>query len=150
MRIVDKYKKLPDADTANRRGATQMQVDSVYKIPEDRINEDCIAAVSKKLGIPKSIIRQIHDFQWAKIKEGTDTFKLIHVSKFFKLRLIEHKALAYIEELKKEILHIDERLQGTIRTARRKEFEEKKIVLTEKIKTLQVQLAKCTQNKKKK
>lgn len=150
MRIVDKYKNLPDADIANRKNATQKYIDPVYKIPEDRINEQCIVAVAKKLGVGKDIVRQIHDFQWAKVKEATDTFRLIHVSKFFKLRLVEHKALAYIEEMKKDIAYIDERLEGTIRAPRRREFEEKRIVLTEKIKVLEVQLTKCTQNKKKK
>ena len=42
---------------------------------------------------------------------------------------VTNKTDKMIEELKKEILHINERLEGTIRTARRKEFEDVKMWL---------------------
>jgi len=148
MRTRDKFVNLPAADIINHRSGNKT-IDPIYKIPEDKITEDCIAAVAEQLGISKGVVREIHNFQWAKVKEGTDTFRTIHVSKFFKLRLSQFKVPMYIDEIKEEIAYIEGRLEESLRPTKRKELQEKKKVLEEKIEVLNVQLAKCVQRKQK-
>lgn len=148
MRTRDKFINLPAADIINHRSGNKT-IDPVYKIPEDKIAEDCIAAVAKQLGISKEVVREIHNFQWARVKQGTDTFRTIHVSKFFKLRLSQFKVPIYIDELKEEIAYIDERLEGMLKPSKKKELQEKKKALEEKIELLNIQLAKCVQRKQK-
>lgn len=148
MRTRDKFVNLPAADIVNHRSGNKT-IDPVYKIPEDKIAEDCIAAVAKQLGMSKEAVREIHNFQWARVKQGTDTFRTIHVSKFFKLKLSKFKVPIYIDELKEEIAYIDERLEGMLKPSKKKELQEKKKALEEKIELLNVQLAKCVQRKQK-
>jgi hypothetical protein len=142
MRTVDKYANLPAADVVNKN------IDPSLKIPEDRITEDCIAAITQKLGFSEKIVREVHNFQWAKVKEGTDTFRTIYVSKFFKLRLSSQKVPHYINELQKEISQIDQKIK-CVNGNDKKKFQEQKREIEKKIEVLKVQVNKCMQQNKK-
>jgi hypothetical protein len=142
MRTPDKYINLPAADVINK------VIDPSTRIPEDRITEDCVNAIAKKLGVNPSIVHEIHNFQWAKVKEGTDTFRTIYVSKFFKMRLSSHKVVHYIEEIKKQIKQVDEKMKY-VKGYDKKKVQEERKMLEEKIEVLKIQVNKCTQKNKK-
>jgi len=125
------------------------KIDDVFKIPEQRISEDCIKAVAKQMGISEDVARKVHDFQWFEVKKASDEMKLIHVSKFFKLKFFEKTSLTYIKAMEKELEDLNQKYEYTPVKKRKEYIEEKRQELRDKINTLQTQLSKSIQKKKK-
>lgn len=142
MRTIDKYINSPGA------GIEGKNIDTSSSIPEDRITENCVNSIAKKLGIHPDIVHEVHNFQWAKVKEGADAFKTIYVSKFFKLRLSKQKVQHYITEIEKQMSQLDEKMKY-VKSNDKKKIQQQKNALQEKIEVLKVQLNKCMQDNKK-
>lgn len=135
MRTTDKYLNLPSLDIT--KGC---DIDQVFKIHEERITEECIEHVSKKLGMSKAQVREIHNFQWAKVKEAIDNMKMVYVYKFFKIRISPYKGRKYVEELKKEIAYLDEKIENSLKESKRKELKVKKKELEDRVAVLEKQI----------
>jgi|APFre7841882654_1041346.scaffolds.fasta_scaffold00931_10 hypothetical protein len=141
---LEKVDLFPDINETNPR-----LLNYPFRIPEQKIGEECITAIAKQKGINENIVRSIHDFQWAMIKEGTDTFRTIFASKFFKLKLSEHKVNGFIKKIDTEIKELEDRYENVIGSDARKKLHDKIIERQNIIKTLREQLAKCMQKDKK-
>jgi len=57
-------------------------------VEENRIGDDAAQEVSKKMGLPVSLVDKIHSHQWATVAEGLRTNKSVEVTKFFMMRAI--------------------------------------------------------------
>lgn len=120
-----------------------------FRIPEQKIVDACVVAIAKEKGVSESLVRTIHDFQWSTIKQGTDTFRTVFASKFFKLKLSEHKVNGLIKKIDIEIKELEERYEEAIGPDARKRLHDKIMERQDIIKTLREQLAKCMQKDRK-
>ena len=140
MRNKDKYINVPARDAIGKT------IDPFTSIQEDRISNACIKSVAKKLNVSESLVEEIHNFQWAKVKEGAESFKLMHISKFFKLRLSKQKAPHYLDQLKKELSDLEEKMICATSSEKTKIAKQKES-LQVKINLLETQINKCFKNK---
>lgn len=135
----DEYADKLDRDLKNK-------VDDSYKIPEDRIGENAIRAVAKKLGLSENAVARVHDFQWAQVNKGANELGLIHVSKFFKLRMMPNKVAKYIQNLESELEELNERYEIVGKT-RKKQIEERRKEIREMIPQLKHQIGRSVQKR---
>ena len=118
--------------------------DIPHAIPQHRIADEAIAYVAKKFGIQESLVTKVHDFQWAEIKSAADNIELIHVSKFFKLRLGGRKVERFIQHLQKELDEYDKEYDTAIKN-RQKRIDDRRKEIHQQIKYVSKQLANCKQ-----
>ena len=140
----DRGNKKPDTfkDNPDRRKFTKEDIP--HSIPQHRIADEAIAYVAKKFGIQESLVTKVHDFQWAEIKSAADNIELIHVSKFFKLRLGGRKVERFIQHLQKELDEYDKEYDTAIKN-RQKRIDDRRKEIHQQIKYVSKQLANCKQ-----
>lgn len=136
----DKYADKLDRDV-------KQEIDSCFKIPEDRIGENAVKAIAKKFNLSENAVAKIHDFQWAQVNKGTSELALIHVSKFFKLKMIPNKVNRLTNNLEKQLEELDESYE-IVPKARKKQIEEKRSVIRKTITQLKYQIGRSVQKKK--
>jgi hypothetical protein len=123
------------------------EIEPCFKIPEDRIGENAVKAIAKKLGLSENTVARIHDFQWSQVNKGLDEMGLVHVSKFFKIKMMPNKVAKYVTNLEKELEELNERYEIVGKT-RKKQIEERRVEIRKAIAQLNHQVGRSVQKKK--
>ena len=82
-------------------------------VPEVRIDQECIKAVAKQMGLTELWIQRCHDFQFKLVYDYLEQGKTVYMPRFFKVIMRVDTIKTLIKSAEKRKLTVQERLTKT-------------------------------------